>query len=478
MSTNPALLLLSAAVLASTSLAQGDECNTATPLPLGTTAFDTTAATLSPEFWPCAGGGGPDIWYTFTAANAASYTFETCGSTYDTALQSFEGTCAALVELQCNDDACGLSSSLTQNLMPGESVFVRVGGFGGATGTGSLLVTETIVPPGVGSTAAWLAEVNAGTTPLYTNSDLFEPIVDNIGAPTGTNGMTYEFVVYGDNNGRSTGLMGVLGPAAGSSAGLKFEQFDDTLQYGVTEFGVADFTFGGGFNTPGVDQHLVFVADVVGGVTELFVDGVSFGVAASVPILSGDQGIGMIYRPGGQNIDVMARGRIRGVAVYDGLMPLSEILAHRDAYFTGSLGMRYCTPAPANSTGVGAEMIASGSTSVADNLLTLGCVSMPRLSFSFFITSLTQGFVANPNGSQGNLCVSGAIGRFVGPGQIQQSNQAGEISLLIDLTQHPTPTGLVFVQAGQSWNYQAWYRDAVGGVATSNFSDGLRIMFQ
>jgi hypothetical protein len=84
----------------------------------------------------------------------------------------------------------------------------------------------------------------------------------------------------------------------------------------------------------------------------------------------------------------------------------------------------------------------------------------------------------NPGGSQGNLCLGGSIGRYVGPGQIQQSGSTGTVSLAIDLAQHPTPTGLVGVLPGETWNFQCWYRDAVGGMATSNFSDGYEVTFQ
>ena len=86
--------------------------------------------------------------------------------------------------------------------------------------------------------------------------------------------------------------------------------------------------------------------------------------------------------------------------------------------------------------------------------------------------------VAGPGGSQGTLCLGGAIGRYVGPGQIVNSGSTGEITLAIDLTQTPQPTGLVSVQPGETWNFQAWYRDAIGGSATSNFTDGLSITFQ
>ncbi len=142
-----------------------------------------------------------------------------------------------------------------------------------------------------------------------------------------------------------------------------------------------------------------------------------------------------------------------------------------------SVGTNYCT-AVVNSTGVAGTMSASGSNSVASNDLVLEASDLPLNSFGFFLTSLTQGAVANPGGSQGNLCLGGSIGRYVGAGQIQNSGATGEISLAADNTQIPQPNGFVAVSAGETWSFQAWYRDAVAGTATSNFTDGYEIMFQ
>ena len=114
---------------------------------------------------------------------------------------------------------------------------------------------------------------------------------------------------------------------------------------------------------------------------------------------------------------------------------------------------------------------------VSSNDLAMTASDLPPMSFGFLITSLTQGFVANPGGSQGNLCVAGAIGRFVGPGQIRQASAAGEWTLVTDLTQQPQP-GLVSIAAGDTWNYQGWYRDTVAGQAASNFTNGVTVSFQ
>ena len=79
--------------------------------------------------------------------------------------------------------------------------------------------------------------------------------------------------------------------------------------------------------------------------------------------------------------------------------------------------------------------------------------------------------------SQGVLCLGGAIGRYVGPGEILNSGSGGSFSLQLDLGQTPSPTGFVSIQAGETWNFTAWHRDAVGGTTTSNFTDGLEVVF-
>jgi hypothetical protein len=155
---------------------------------------------------------------------------------------------------------------------------------------------------------------------------------------------------------------------------------------------------------------------------------------------------------------------------------------HNEVYVSGigfdvNLGTNYCTANP-NSTGQRAAMSAAGSRFVVDNDVRLAASSLPLNAFGFFLTSRSQGFVANPGGSQGNLCLSGSIGRYVGPGQIQNSGALGRVALSIDLTAQPTPIGPVSVVAGDTWNFTCWYRDAVGGVATSNFADGLELNFQ
>lgn len=144
--------------------------------------------------------------------------------------------------------------------------------------------------------------------------------------------------------------------------------------------------------------------------------------------------------------------------------------------FDAPLGSSYCGPAVVNQAGLSGEMGASGSAVVADNDLTLSASMLPPQVFGFFIGSRTQAFTMNPGGSFGNLCMGGTIGRF--QMLIQSSGAGGAFSIPVDLTAIPQPVGTVPVLAGESWNFQAWYRDSSGGQAGSNFTDGYAITFQ
>ena len=140
------------------------------------------------------------------------------------------------------------------------------------------------------------------------------------------------------------------------------------------------------------------------------------------------------------------------------------------------IGVAYC-PAVTNSSGQPALIAATGSLQVANNDLALKATQLPVGQFGYFLVSQGQDFVPNPPGSSGNLCLGGGspVGRY--SLMIQNSGALGEISMVVDLTALPTPNApfLVAAQAGETWNFQAWFRD-VGN--TSNFTDGVSVMLQ
>ncbi len=156
-----------------------------------------------------------------------------------------------------------------------------------------------------------------------------------------------------------------------------------------------------------------------------------------------------------------------------GMAPIVDMGAWE---FTDSPGTFYCS-SNSNTTGVVASISASGSNLVSSNNLTLLGGNMPTGEFAIFICGTERGFVAFPGGSIGNLCVGGALGRYNGPGQILQVVANG-ISLPIDLTSMPGPNGPSAVMVGDSWHFQAWYRDNILGQSLSNFTPGMTVTFE
>gem|GEM_PF-1351202 len=134
----------------------------------------------------------------------------------------------------------------------------------------------------------------------------------------------------------------------------------------------------------------------------------------------------------------------------------------------------YCTANP-NSSGQPAVMSASGSPLIADNNFTMTASQMPTFEFGYFLMASSQGFIPNVGGSAGNLCLGTPIYRFVKPptGTILGSGSGGTFSFTPNLLN--LPQGVMF-QIGETWDFQAWFRD--GFASTSNFTDGIEVMFR
>ncbi len=169
-------------------------------------------------------------------------------------------------------------------------------------------------------------------------------------------------------------------------------------------------------------------------------------------------------------------------ALVDFMETLSDPTFLTDAKFSdpfpAAMGQSYCDPAERNSTGHYATMHAEGVPVAVLNDVRLHAVSMPPNQFAMFIAGPNQAFVANPGGSQGNLCV-GANGTF-GLGRIvtslQSTGELGVISHALDLNHIPIPTQpfSVAMTQGMTWNFQTWYRDQNG---TNNFSNAVSLSF-
>jgi hypothetical protein len=266
------------------------------------------------------------------------------------------------------------------------------------------------------------------------------------------------------------------GSMNGMPPGYSYQHLYEDLLHAFTPTGTMTFDFGG-LRPDELYTFTLFAWDpgLTSGVHEWTVtQGTSVPavntVDWSVP-LTGNATFAMVF-----NVTTDAAGSFQ-VDNTAGLMG-SAVNGFKLSGPAGLLGTSYCSPGVVNSSGAAGEISATGSSVAAENNLTLMASDLPRFSFGLFLTSRMQGQVNQPGGSQGVLCLSGAVGRFVGPGQIKNTGSLGEIELLTDLTQQPTPNGLISVLAGDTWNYQVWHRDSLGGSPTSNFSDALQITFQ
>jgi hypothetical protein len=144
------------------------------------------------------------------------------------------------------------------------------------------------------------------------------------------------------------------------------------------------------------------------------------------------------------------------------------------ALFTPLIGHQACIGVP-NSTSAPAGACAWGDTNFAplpDIHLYVG--DLPANSFGYFIASETFLFVMTPGNTVGNLCL-GTPGRY--SFDILDSG-AGFVSYEPDPMLVPLAGGgFSSIQPGDRWYWQYWYRDSIGGNATSNFSSALYIEF-
>jgi hypothetical protein len=174
--------------------------------------------------------------------------------------------------------------------------------------------------------------VHSGTPTTFLATNVSPvPTTVNIGAASGN--ITYEFIVNGNRAADSSALLGPAGD--GQTGAIKFDQFDQTFDYGVTNYGVEDFDFGVK-TTYGTPVVLDFVANSGAGTTALFANGVNTGATAPYAVtLSNNVTIGgasnAIFGTTGY-FDVFS-GSIFAVAVYGSALSATEIRTHANAYF-------------------------------------------------------------------------------------------------------------------------------------------------
>ena len=88
------------------------------------------------------GGTAEEFIYEYSAPQDGTYLFSLAGSSFDTVLYiKAEPLGCSWNELACNDDSVGVQSQVSLAMTTGQTVFVMVDGFGGATGAYTLNVS-------------------------------------------------------------------------------------------------------------------------------------------------------------------------------------------------------------------------------------------------------------------------------------------------------------------------------------------------
>lgn len=83
---------------------------------------DTSAATIGTgDPIPSCGNGSnsKSVWYAYTPSASGILTADTFGSSYDTILSAYTGTCGTFVDAACNDDSAGSQSMVQMNVTAG-----------------------------------------------------------------------------------------------------------------------------------------------------------------------------------------------------------------------------------------------------------------------------------------------------------------------------------------------------------------------
>jgi hypothetical protein len=197
-----------------TSPIPNDVCTSATTITPGTyTGATVCAAADVAPFCSTGDGTGGGVWYAVTGTNnCSSFTASMCGgTTYDSKIRVFEGTCGALTCVVGNDDFCGLQSQVTWNYTPGTTYYILVHGFGTATGAFTLNLTEqsdNVAPVAdVATLADVTSECSVASITAPTATDACVGAVTGTTAtvfPITTQGTTVVTWTYDDGNGNTS----------------------------------------------------------------------------------------------------------------------------------------------------------------------------------------------------------------------------------------------------------------------------------
>ncbi len=227
----------------------------------------------------------PGVWYTLddNSGLPGDITLSLCnGTDFDSKISVYSGSCAALVCVDGNDDACGLQSEISFASDGNTTYYILIHGFGGATGNFTLDVTCIPTPPPNDMIVNSIDVDEIGFP--YTDPSVAMPAATTEnGSPagcdlTGANGVWYNFVAAGDGTANAM----IVTPGGASSVTFYTAPNENSVETDLTLVpqqtnqclpgtSASIFTLAG-------QAYYVFVLNN-GAITDIVIDGTNLGTA-------------------------------------------------------------------------------------------------------------------------------------------------------------------------------------------------------
>ncbi|MBP7950469.1 MAG: hypothetical protein KA004_12510 [Verrucomicrobiales bacterium] len=176
----------------------------------------------------------------------------------------------------------------------------------------------------------WQSEVALGTSPAATYFSTVSgasPIRLDVGTLSGDR--SFEFIYNSTSGGPSQAFMGSQAASSGQQ-GLKLDQWNATGFFGLTDFGVADYTSSVSY-PQGADTHVVYSSN--GSDTLLYVNGTLAYTFTGVDLTAtGINGLAAASNAANSSFFDNMNGSILGFASYDSALSPAEVQTHAAAF--------------------------------------------------------------------------------------------------------------------------------------------------
>lgn len=178
----------------------GDICTSAIPIACNQTISGTTIGANPETVGTCGTGDGTGgaIWFEFTGTGDL-VTASLCGSSFDTRIRIFEGTCAGLICVDGDDDGCsGLQSQVAFISVLNTTYYILVSGY--TSNEGAFELSMSCVTAPTNTSCASAQSIACGAT---VSSNIFgsptstETVCGGIGTST-SGALWYQFTGNGD----------------------------------------------------------------------------------------------------------------------------------------------------------------------------------------------------------------------------------------------------------------------------------------